>query len=74
MRSTYTIRAVGKIIMSPVFLIANNTIVNNAPQRSGFNPSIKTRELEKYFTAKAAVRAKNIISVATVAMLAPIKP
>ena len=74
MRSTYTTRAVGNIIMSPVFFIANNTIVNNAPHRSGFNPSINRPVLEKYFTAKTAERAKNIMSVATVAILAPIKP
>ena len=74
MRSTYTIIAVGTIIISPVPLIAINMMVNNAPHKSGFNPSFKNVALEKYFTAKAVVSAKNIISVVTVAMLAPIKP
>ena len=74
MRSTYEATAVGKIIISPEPLIASNTRANNAPHKSGFNPSTKNRELVKYFTAKVAVIAKNIMSVTTVAMLAPIYP
>ena len=74
MRSTYEATAIGKIIISPEPLIASNTRANNAPHKSGFNPSIKKREFVKYFTAKVAVIAKKIMSVTTVAMLAPIYP